>query len=290
MQVLFASGLPRNVLSQFKRWPINAVTGSQRCRQHEPGHEGWASSVLELFREDVRCVGPEVWPEEFSHLRVRQLGEVLRDFRFSIPPGKIVVRLGKTQFCQPQHHFWSSKGLSKKNNVWVLSPDVFDEPLPKGKGFRVWIVDPKDPHALLDPVHNDALQLLPQFAPSVALELKRKNILILFRWVFRILHGPIRPDAKPLSMLLHIGMIRRTLKRDVQRNLDAIGACSLQQSSEVVQCPQIGMNRLMASIQRPDRPRTPWIRWAASRRIVLSLPMRVSDRMDGREIQHVKSH
>ena len=68
---LFASGLPWDVLSQFKRWPINAVTGSQRCRQHEPSMKA-ESSVLELFREDVRCVGPEVWPEEFSHLRLRR--------------------------------------------------------------------------------------------------------------------------------------------------------------------------------------------------------------------------
>src|SRR6476620_6741757 len=276
MQVLFASGLPRNVLSQFKRWPINAVTGSQRCRQHEPGHEGWASSVLKLFREDVRCVVPEVWPEEFSHLRLRQLGEVLCNFRFGIPPGKIVVRLGKPQFCQPQHHFWSSKGLSKKNDVWVRRPDFSDEPLPKGAGFRVWIVDPKDPDALLDPVYNDALQLLPQFVPSFALELKRENILILFRWVFRILHGPIRPDAKPLSMLLHIGMIRRTLKRDIHGNLNPIGASPLHQSSKVVQCPQIRMNRLMSSFQCPDRPRTPWIRRSRCCSMLHFLPMRVS--------------
>src|SRR6476620_6690746 len=142
MQILFASGLPWDVLSQFKRRPINAVTGSQRCRQHEPRHEGRAPSVLELLCEDVRCVGPEVWTEEFSHLRLCQLGEVLCDFRFGISPGEIIVRLGKPQFGQPLHHFWSSKGLSKKNDVWVRRPDFSDKPVPKGKGFCVWIVDP----------------------------------------------------------------------------------------------------------------------------------------------------
>src|SRR4026207_2364734 len=237
MQILFAPGFPWNVLSQFERRSINAVTGAQRCRQYKPRHEGRASSALALLREDVRWVGPEVWPKKFSHLCLGQLREVLDDFRFGVPPGEIIVRLGKTQFRQSQHDFWPSKGLSQKNDVWVRRPNLSDEPFPKREGFCMRIVDPKDPHALLDPVRHDALQFVPQFAPSVGLELKRENILILFRGVFRILDGPIRPDAKPLPMLLHVGMIRRALKRDVQGNLDAMGPRSLHQSSEVVQCP-----------------------------------------------------
>src|SRR4029078_529183 len=111
MHILFAPGFPWNVLSQFERRSINAVTGAQRCRQYKPRHEGRASSVLELLREDVRCVGPEVWPKKFSHLCLFKLREVVNDFRFGIQPGKIIVRWVKPKFPQPQHHFWSSKGL-----------------------------------------------------------------------------------------------------------------------------------------------------------------------------------
>src|SRR4029078_3145879 len=165
MQILFAPGFPWNVFSQFERRSVDAVTGAQGCRQYKPRHEGRASSVLELLREDVRCVGPEVWPKKFSHLCLCQLREVVDDFRFGIPTGEIMVRLAKTQFRQPQHHFWSSKGLSQKTGVWLRRPALADEPLPKSEWFRVRIVAPKDPPALLDPVHNDALQLVPQFAP-----------------------------------------------------------------------------------------------------------------------------
>src|SRR5678816_3377557 len=92
---------------------------------------------------------------------------------------------------------------------------LFDDPFPKWEGFRMWVIHPEDPDPLLNPVYEDAFQFIPQFPPLVRLEVQRKDVLILFRRVLRVLHGSVRPDAKPLTMLLHVGMIRRALKSDV---------------------------------------------------------------------------
>src|SRR5262245_25426085 len=99
MQILFASRFTRNVLTEFESRAVNPITGSQRRRQDEPGHECRASSMLQLFRQDVRRIGPEVGSKKFVHLRLRQFREEFLELRLSITQRKIIVRLVKSSFA-----------------------------------------------------------------------------------------------------------------------------------------------------------------------------------------------
>ena len=84
------------------------------------------------------------------------------------------------------------------------------------------VVDPKDAHALVNPELHHALQLFPELAPLLGLEVEGIDVLVLLGRVFRILDRPIGALAEPLRMLGNIGMIGRTLESDIQRQLDAV--------------------------------------------------------------------
>src|SRR5215831_766565 len=246
--------------------------------------------MLQLLRQNVRGIGPEVRSKKFAHLRLRQFREVLGELRFGIPPWKVIVRLSEAQFRQAGHHLGPCESLRKKNDVRVCLFHLPDDPLPKGEGLRMRIIDPEYEDPLLDPVHDDALQFIPQFPPLVCLKVQRNDVLIFFRWVLRILHRAVRPDSEPLTMFLHVGMIGRALKRDIQGDLDAIRACLLYQFPKVLQASQLRVNRRMASLQSADSPWTARISGIRGRRIILPLPMSQSNGMNRRKVQHVEPH
>src|SRR5690606_30554768 len=60
-----------------------------------------------------------------------------------------------------------------------------------------------------------------------------QNVFIFFRWIFRKLYGPVGPPAKPFGIRLDIGMVRRTLKRDIQSHFDLMAPGRLQQALKV---------------------------------------------------------
>src|SRR5215467_3093256 len=290
MQILFASRFTRNVLTEFESRTVNPITGSQRRRQDEPGHECRASSMLQLLRQNVRRIGPEVGSKKFAYLRLRQFREVLREFRFSITPREIIVRLGKPQFRQAPHHLRSRERLCEEDDVRTGLLHLSNDPFPKGKRLRMWIIHAEDPYLLLDPVHDDTLQFMPQFSPLARLKLQRENILIFFRRVLGILHRPVRPDTEPFAVLFHVGVIRRALKSNIDGDLDPIGSCLLHESPKVLQGSQLMLDRFMSSLQSADRPRAARISGAAGGSIVLSLPVGLSDGMNRRKIQDIEAH
>src|SRR5215831_20546949 len=246
--------------------------------------------MLQLLRQNVRGIGPEVRSKKFAHLRLRQFREVLGELRFGIPPWKVIVRLSEAQFRQARHHLGPCESLRKKDDIRVCLFHLSDDPFPKGEGLRMRIIHPEDQYPLLDPVHDDALQFIPQFPPSVRLEIERNDVLIFFRWVFGVLHRPVRPDPEPVTMFLYVGMIGRALKRDVHGDLDAMRARLLYQSPKVLQGSQLRVNRRMAPLQSTDGPRTAKIPGISARRIIFPLPMSQSNGMNRREVQHVESH
>jgi hypothetical protein len=65
------------------------------------------------------------------------------------------------------------EGFRKQDDVRVLALDIGDRPLPKGKGFRVRVVDAENRDAALDPVLEDGTQLTPQAPPVFAFEVER---------------------------------------------------------------------------------------------------------------------
>src|ERR1700751_3731186 len=111
----------------------------------------------------------------------------------------------------------------------MLFLNLRDNPLPKIERFRMRIVDSKDADPLLAPEQKNALQLLPQFLPLLADEFKRIDVLIFLGRVFGILDSAVGTPAKPLRMLLNIGVVGRALKGNIKGDLYVILTGFVQQ-------------------------------------------------------------
>ena len=67
VQILFAVGLPGDVLSEFESRSVYAVVGAQGRGQCKSDHERRSAAHLEIFRQNIRGIGPQIGPEEFPH-------------------------------------------------------------------------------------------------------------------------------------------------------------------------------------------------------------------------------
>src|SRR6185436_1821988 len=100
----------------------------------------------------------------------------------------------------------------------MIALQASNYPLPEGKRLRVRIVDPEDADALADPEAEHVMQLVPQDAPRLRLEIERVDVLVLLRRVLRILDAAVRPVPEPFRMLGHVRMVGRALKGNVERD------------------------------------------------------------------------
>ena len=220
IEIFFAAGFPRHVFTKLKGRAVNAVVGAQHRGQHQPGHEGRPSAKLEILGQDIRSIRPQVGAEKIADLRLGELGEILDQFRLRVAPGKIGVGLAKAQLGQAIHDLSSSEGLRQEEHIRISVFHLANDPLPKRKRFGMRVVGAENPHTLLAPEKDDVFQLAPKLLPVFGLKVYRIDVLILFRGIFRVLDRSVRTFAEPLRMFRHIGMIRRTLKGDVQGDFD----------------------------------------------------------------------
>src|SRR6266853_1299017 len=70
VEVLLRAGFLGAALAELEGGPVDAVIGAQRRGQQEPRGERGASTGLQVLREDVRGVGPQVGPEVFADRRL----------------------------------------------------------------------------------------------------------------------------------------------------------------------------------------------------------------------------
>ena len=152
------------------------------------------------------------------------------------------------------HHPRPRERLGQENHIGPLALDLCDQPLPEREGLGVRIVDAKYAHALLDPVLEDALDLVPQRRPVRRCEVERVDVLVFLGRILGVLNAAVRPPPEPFRVLLHIGMIGCALQRDIERDLDAELPHRGDQVPEIRGLAQRGMNRLVAALFRADRP------------------------------------
>ena len=114
------------------------------------------------------------------------------------------------------------KASARKMRFGAVPLDLGDQPLPEGERLGVRVVDPEDAHALVDPELHDALQLFPELAPLLGLEVEGVDVLVLLGRILGVLDRAIRAPAEPLRMLGDVGMIGSALEGDVQRQLEAV--------------------------------------------------------------------
>ena len=172
----------------------------------------------------------------------------------------------------------------------VLALDLGDGPLPERECLRVGVVDAEDHHSLGDPVVEHALEFRPQPLPIVRLEVERIDVLVLLGWVLRVLHAAVGAPAEPGRVRLDVGMVRRALERNVQGDLEVVGGSCRHQLAEVLQRAELGQDVLVPALGGADGPGAADIARLGGERVVLSLALLATDRVDRRKVKHVESH
>ncbi len=90
-------------------------------------------------------------------------------------------------------------------------------------------------------------------------------------------------------MLLEPRVVRRALDREVERDLEPVLLGGRDEPVEVLQRPQLGMDRVVPSLGPADRPRAPGIALRRDERVVAALPVRRPDRVDRRQVDDVEA-
>ena len=85
------------------------------------------SAFLQIKRQNIRRVRPEVAAKIFAHLGLRQFREIFGEFRLGISPGEIGVALGEAGLGQRLHHLWLGERLGEKDHVRELRPHSGDQ-------------------------------------------------------------------------------------------------------------------------------------------------------------------
>src|ERR1700674_6028538 len=78
IEVLLRPRFPGAALAELKGGAVYAVVGAERGGQEEPRGECGTPAGLQVLRQDVWCVGPQVGPKKLADRRLRQLREGLR--------------------------------------------------------------------------------------------------------------------------------------------------------------------------------------------------------------------
>src|SRR5947208_2730864 len=109
---------------------------------------------------------------------------------------------------------------------------------------------------MADPEVDHRLELSPQLAPRLRLEVERVDVLVSLWWVLRVLDRSVGAVAEPLGMLLGPRVVGRALIGQVQRDLEAMVARGLHQVVEVLERPQFRMDCRVSALRPADCPRT----------------------------------
>src|SRR5262249_22048752 len=129
-----------------------------------------------------------------------------------VAPCEIGVGLVEPELGQPVHDLRPCERFREEDDVRVAPTDLPDQPLPEGERLGVWVVYPKDSYALVDPELDYALELLPERAPLLSIEVEGVDVLVLLGWVLGVLDGAVGPGAEPLRVLAHVGVVGRDLE------------------------------------------------------------------------------
>ena len=107
-------------------------------------------------------------------------------------------------------------------------------------------------------------------------------------YVFREADRAVGPMAEPLGMLCDPRVVRRALEREVEGELHVVALQLREQVLEIVERPELRMDRGVPPGLRSDRPRTPGVVGSGRRGVVRALPAGAPDRVDRRQVQHVE--
>ena len=236
------------------------------------------AAYLQVLVQDVRRVHEEVRPVELCP--AEQLAEELRKLRLRVLPREVGVRLAEAGLRQHRHHRRPRERLREEDRLGVIRPHLPDRPLPERHRLRVRVVDAVGADAVPAPVQQDVAQSLPEPLPVLGVEVDVVDVLVALGRVLRVLERAVRPPVEPLRMLREPRVVRRALDREVERDLEPMLLGGRDEPIEVLQRPQLGVDRVVPSLRPADRPRAPRIALRGDECVVATLPVRLS-RSDG---------
>ena len=238
VEIFLAARLPRRCLEEFHCWPVDPPIASREGCQREPHLKHRPFTSVQCGVKNVGRVGPKVWAKEFRDRGRCHLVDIVGQFLFCSPPCEVCVRLSESEFGKAIHRFGPRKSLCQKEHIGVCAVNIGDQPLPECKRFGVGIVDPEDPHPLLHPKPHNVTECIPELSPVVALEIKWHDVLIFLWGIFSVLNRAVAALSKPLRMLLHPRVIRRTLHGQIQGQFQAERLRPAPQSLKILKVPQ----------------------------------------------------
>ncbi len=238
--------------------------------------------------QDVGGVGEEVRPHVGRRL-TREFREVLGQLPLAVAPGEVRVRLLETDLGQGAHHRRAGERLGQEDHIGVGAVDLPDHPLPEQHRLGVRVVHPEDPHPAAHPVPQHPQRLRDQ-PVQVRVEGDGVDVLVLLRRVLRIGDGAVRAVMEPLRVLVHPGMVRRALQREVQRHLQTLLPGLPDEPGEVLQRAQRRVHGVVPALRGADRPRHADVLGGGVEGVVAALAERAADGMDRREIHDVETH
>src|SRR5947209_13802681 len=94
---------------------------------------------------------------------------------------------------------------------------------------------------------------------------------------------------EPVRMLANIGMVRRTLEGDIQRDLQLKLSRARHQMLEILQRAESRINGFVAAGGRTNRPGASWIIKAGGQLVVSAFAMSRADRVNRRQVNNIKA-
>ncbi|MPM41961.1 hypothetical protein SDC9_88623 [bioreactor metagenome] len=186
-------------------------------------------------------------------------------------------------------HRRAGEGLGEEDHLRVRPADLGQQPGPEVDRLGVRVVHPEDRHAVGDPQPDDP-QHLGVDPLRVAVEVDRVDVLVLLRRVLGVRDRAVHPLGEPLRVLADPGMIGRSLQGQVEGHLDAELPGPGDEPVEVLEGAQVGVDRVVAAVGRPDRPDRPGIAGLGGQGVVAALAEGGADRVDRRQVDDVEAH
>ena len=236
--------------------------------------------------QDVLRVREQVRPVEGAPRE--QLLHELRQLPARVLPREVRVRLSEADLRKGRHHRGRGERLGEEDDVGLLAPHLGDQPLPEGNRLRVRVVHAEDAHPPAHPDEHDVEQRLPETTPVVRSEVDVVDVLVLLRWVLRVLQRAVGATVEPLGVLAQPRMVGRRLDREVDADLAADLAAAGDHRLEVLDGAELGVDRVVPALLRADRPRAADVAAPGDERVVAALAVRDADRVDRRQVDDVE--
>ena len=164
-----------------------------------------------------------------------------------------------------------------------------DQPLPEIRRLRVRVIHPERGHSYLHPEHHHLVDLRIDIR-GIIIKIQRINILVLLRRILRIRDRAVRLRREEIPMLYRPRVIRCRLQRQINRNLQPQLLRILQQGLKIINRPQLWVHGIMPTLGRTHSPRGSHIIRLRHERVILPLPVHLTDRVNRREIHRIKPH